>query len=450
MDTKEILDFVDQLVFESTGKYLDDVQRAVIKGTWQGQTYEDIGKKCHRSPHHVRDIGYQLWQLLSKQLGEDINKRNFTSTIERLRLRSSQFINIQDSHNFKFCSYPYQYKDSNLEQNTIIKVAVNDLTIAPKITYFCDRDNEIEKLSDWLFNQNNRLISVLGLSGIGKTTLVKRFIDINSQHFEVIIWKSLKFTKMLDAMIADCLQVCQQDTKDGTEDKLRQLLDILNKKRCLIVLDDVHNLFREGQFSGQYKTEYKDYQNLFKMMTETIHQSHLILISQEQSVEMRCLDEEFYPVKCLELSGIKHSDILNNQGLTDQDSWLKLINLYEGNPSYLKYIALLIKDIFAGKVSEFLDSADNLVIPENIQANFRQIWHRLSDIEQKIFLELSKSEQPVAREALRENLDLSSSDLLKGLQSLQQRYLVQRLNGDKILFNLSPIWREFLNNNYLD
>ena len=32
------------------------------------------------------------------------------------------------------------------------------------------------------------------------------------------------------------------------------------------------------------------------------HQSHLILISQEKSAEMECLDEELYPIKCLELS----------------------------------------------------------------------------------------------------------------------------------------------------
>ena len=41
------------------------------------------------------------------------------------------------------------------------------------------------------------------------------------------------------------------------------------------------------------------------MITETEHQSNVILISQEQCAEMECLDEELYPIKCLELSGFR-------------------------------------------------------------------------------------------------------------------------------------------------
>jgi len=33
---------------------------------------------------HVKDEGYQLWQVLSEALGEDINKSNFCATVERL------------------------------------------------------------------------------------------------------------------------------------------------------------------------------------------------------------------------------------------------------------------------------------------------------------------------------------------------------------------------------
>jgi hypothetical protein len=40
------------------------------------------------------------------------------------------------------------------------------------------------------------------------------------------------------------------------------------------------------------------------MITETQHQSNLILISQEKCAEMECLDEELYSIKCLELLGL--------------------------------------------------------------------------------------------------------------------------------------------------
>jgi hypothetical protein len=57
---------------------------------------------------------------------------------------------------------------------------------------------------------------------------------------------------------------------------------------------------------------------------------------------MEYLDEELYPIKSLELSGLDNPAILKNTGLKNEDSWLKLIKLYEGNLLYLKSIRILI------------------------------------------------------------------------------------------------------------
>jgi len=57
---------------------------------------------------------------------------------------------------------------------------------------------------------------------------------------------------------------------------------------------------------------------------------------------------------------------------------------------------------------------------------------------------LSKFEQPVSREDLRQHLDLCSMDLINGLKSLQQRYLVSKIKADTILFNLSCIFKEYM------
>ncbi len=216
-------------------------------------------------------------------------------------------------------------------------------------------------------------------------------------------------------------------------------------KKCLIIFDDVHNVFIDGQLAGEYKSEYQDYQNFFTTLAEVEHQSHVILISQEQCAEMQCLDEELYPIKSLELSGLDDVEILKGTGLKNEDSWLKLINLYEGNPVYLKSIAISIKKIFDGDVAEFL--ADNsLIITKNMQDNFNQLFNKLSPIEQQLVLELSKFNQPVSREYLRQSLDLSSMDLINGLQSLQQRYLVTKIKEDKILFKLSSVFQEYVKN----
>jgi hypothetical protein len=40
-------------------------------------------------------------------------------------------------------------------------------------------------------------------------------------------------------------------------------LNLLKEKRCLIILDNVENIFISGQIAGQYQPEYQDYQNFF-------------------------------------------------------------------------------------------------------------------------------------------------------------------------------------------
>lgn len=42
MDIEEALEFVDQLTFAKTGKRLNDLEREVFAGYWQGHTYEII------------------------------------------------------------------------------------------------------------------------------------------------------------------------------------------------------------------------------------------------------------------------------------------------------------------------------------------------------------------------------------------------------------------------
>ncbi|MBD2132898.1 hypothetical protein H6F47_10755 [Sphaerospermopsis sp. FACHB-1094] len=83
-----------------------------------------------------------------------------------------------------------------------------------------------------------------------------------------------------------------------------------------------------------------------------------------------------------------------------------------------------------------------------MQVSFHQIFNRLSPIEQQIVLELSKSHQPVSREDVRQGLNLSSNlssmELINGLQSLKQRYLLTTIVQEKVLFQLSSVFKEYL------
>src|SRR4028118_193698 len=86
MNLKEMLNVADRIVFEKTGQHLDDLQAAVLRGTLQRETYKEIAKDFDCSESRIREIGSELWQILSEELGEDVSKTNFRSTMERLEV----------------------------------------------------------------------------------------------------------------------------------------------------------------------------------------------------------------------------------------------------------------------------------------------------------------------------------------------------------------------------
>ncbi|XZN98401.1 MAG: NB-ARC domain-containing protein [Microcoleus sp.] len=443
MSITEILQFVDRAVEKQTGEHLDDLEKAVVKGLWQGKTYTEIADECgYKSKNYIGDVSRKLFKILSEQLDEDISRHNFSWTIERVI--NSQFVGLVNSK-INWCPNSPQADTNqsiNDEEKPTKSKGYHNLTLAPKITSFYDRTTELQTLSHWLIDQNVHLVSVLGLSGIGKTTLVKQFVDLNLQHFDVVIWKNLKLSQSLDNIINEIL-ICVNDELIQTDNKLTQFFNLLRQQRCLIVVDDFQELFIKGELAGEFKTESKNFQNLLKMMTNLEHQSSFILISQEQCQEMISLDEDLYPIKCLDLQGLDNTEIFKKWGLKDDDSWADLSDMYGGNFVDLKDIASLIKNIFGGKVADFLKE-DSLVVTKDMKSRLTELFKRLSPTEQEILLQLSKFDLPVSREDLSQSLSLSSMDLMNGLRSLRERYLLKRIEGEKVLFDLSVVVREYM------
>ncbi|MDY7024605.1 MAG: ATPase, partial [Cyanobacteriota bacterium] len=116
MDIEDILTLADQQIFHHTGKHLDDLQKAILLGTLQGEKYAKIAEECQCTEGYVKDVASQLWKVLSEALGEEIKKSNFRSTLERLSY--SNFLNffgdnyIQQTNSLSLCQdsfkdYPF-------------------------------------------------------------------------------------------------------------------------------------------------------------------------------------------------------------------------------------------------------------------------------------------------------------------------------------------------------
>ncbi|GBF80802.1 hypothetical protein [Aphanothece sacrum] len=56
MDVKQVSQWMDEQVFQQSGKRLDDVQKAIIDGSFEGKSYKNIGSECNRKRYLVRKI----------------------------------------------------------------------------------------------------------------------------------------------------------------------------------------------------------------------------------------------------------------------------------------------------------------------------------------------------------------------------------------------------------
>lgn len=81
MKAEDALEFVEKLVYAKTGKHLNDLERKVFLGSYEGKTYEEI---YPLNPEYVeRYVGYRLWQKLSNVFEERVTKKMFRGALER-------------------------------------------------------------------------------------------------------------------------------------------------------------------------------------------------------------------------------------------------------------------------------------------------------------------------------------------------------------------------------
>ena len=456
MNLKEMLTLADRIVFEKTGQHLDDLQAAVLRGTLQREAYKHIAKDFDCSESNVRQVGSQLWQILSEELGEDVNKTNFRSTMERLEVSIYSNVAQEESvqiNSINICgegrhppnitnSHPPNQETSNTKQP---QTSHQDLSEMPELGDFFDRTSELQTLTTWILQQNCRLITLIGRLGIGKTSLAVQLVQQIKDEFEYTVWCTLDEFPTIDKFQSNLRQLFSNSEKQDsspTNQKRLPLIKYLQNHRCLIVLDDVQNLFCSGESAGKYKPEYEEYRSLFKEIEKLSHQSCFLLIGWEQPREVTQFKNQNTPIRTLQLKGLDIAagrEILRDCGLEEIDNSEALIHRYEGNPLWLKSVANLIQELGIGVTELLLD--DTILLPEDLKDVLQQQYDRTSELEKQVMSVLAKENQPVNLAKLLEKGQISSSDLLNALQSLSRRCLIEKEGS---LYTLSPVLKQYI------
>src|SRR6266851_2317974 len=267
---------------------------------------------------------------------------------------------------------------------------------------FYGREAERLQLEQWVIEERCRVVSVLGMGGIGKSALSVTFMHQVASSFQAVVFRYVRDAPPCQDLLADCLHMLSPELlptlPPSIDRRIALLLACFQTQPCLLVLDNLESLLQAHDPEGHFRPGYEDYAALLRRMAETPHQSCLLLTSRETLAELGQLESRA-GARALRLAGLEPAAC--EQLLEERDvigsthDQVRLAQLYAGNPLALKIVAEVISELFGGQISSFLEQ--DTVIFSTIRDLLAEQFTRLSTLEQALLFWLA-----VMREALDE------------------------------------------------
>jgi WD40 repeat protein/transcriptional regulator with XRE-family HTH domain len=325
---------------------------------------------------------------------------------------------------------------------------------APDVRVFYGRKQELENLEQWIVDDQCRVVAMVGLGGVGKTTLAVQLAKQVKNQFENILWLPLQNAPTLEIILRKCILFLSKqqrfDLPKDIDDQISLIISFLREHSCLIVLDNFESVFQGSKQVGEYRNGFEGYGKLIKSIGETEHRSCLIMTSREKPKEVALLEGKESLVRTWLLEGLKPIDgqgILKNKGLFgSEDTYEALIRHYAGNPLALKLVSQFIQEVFNGDIASFL--GEEKVIFSDIRDILGQQFERLSPLEQEIVYWLAIEREAIPLNKLQENLlyPIAERELQEAIRSLKRRSFIIMNTMD---YTLESVILEFVTDQFV-
>ena len=325
------------------------------------------------------------------------------------------------------------------------------------VTSFYGRKAELTQLSDWVLKDRCRLIAVLGIGGMGKSTLAIRLMHEVAEQFEIAVFRSLRDAPLCEDLVADLLQVISPNSvielPPSLERRITLLLEQLRIRRCLIVLDNLETLLREDSQGDGYRTGYEGYGRLLQRLGDSVHESCCILTSREKPLEMGPMEGNRTLVRVHHLVGLDNDSaslLLQERDLIgDGEAVNQLIRVCSGNPLALKLIAETIRELFGNEIAPFL--AEKELLTRGVRALLIQHYARLTPLQHTILAWFAIAREPLSLDELYALLvaPVPRVRLREALHDMRRRSLLE-YGHSQSTFTLQSVVMEFVTNTLIE
>ena len=309
---------------------------------------------------------------------------------------------------------------------------------APDHPYFLGRSSALATLSQWIQGDRCRLVAIVGLKGSGKTRLGVKLAQQVKDDFQILSWRSLKngqsLTQLLDDWSNEIAPRRAFCLTSSTEEQVSDFLQLLREFRSLLILDDWESLLQSQALAGTLQPGYQDYHYFLHRISQEIHQSCLLILSEETPQGFTVWETAKLAVRKWELKGWGQTakTFLQDQGMKGEKSWDHFLQVVGDLPLNLILTSSVVRDLFAGEVGQFLTFNPLGLLSETRQLMQEQL-SRLSQPEWHLLYGLLLQEKEATLREIQQKSQLTAMTCLSLIQSLQARSLITLHQGKLML-----------------
>ncbi len=429
----EFLDFQDTFTILNKNKeFLDKRTFDYLKSIFS--TLTDItpirNRVMHTRPLVGGDFSFTYDFVLGLKKSDDIDWNITIDTREKIEKDPSYVLTL------KFPTYQFEEVFENITHN----LPVPDFDE----TGFIGRQKDVEALTKLILS--NRVVSVLGDGGIGKTALALKvaydIVDMKEKcPFELIIWTSAKTTMLTSKGIEDIYSTITDYTGliseiGGTigSGKLEEILEYLDFFKTLLIIDNLETIQSE---------EVRDFIRNAQTKCHILITSRIGLGELEYPRKLNGLSETESTKLIREIARIRNSDTL----LTlPQKTLVDISSKLYFNPLAIKWFVSTVESGIAPH--EVLNNKDDL-----LEFCLTNVYEKLSNGAISVLKTIRAARKRITNAEVIYLSDFKPIEVRKYLLELFKTTLISReiLDGnnyEEVSYYISDFAKDFLSKKY--